>query len=234
MLSDERVTISRVGRWFRDVRELAGEPADDGDAGAGGLGRATADYPPEPGVARAAAAASSEPASPRDASPSPALAADLPLLAVRDLIRSNAICGGEWREGPAHDADIDIGVGDLVRFRLRGAASIDEYGVVLWVSKASTDAGSRNAGAHVQVCTHACGMLVPRHEIAFGVSRLYGDVIDVLLKDFSMEIQLRPNKFLFIFEPDAVVFPTLAYSTGVDVHDGAPPGGAADGPGEGA
>ncbi|KAH8050474.1 sterol 14-demethylase [Aureococcus anophagefferens] len=206
VLSDERVTISRVGRWFRDVRELASEPADDGDAGAGGLGRATADYPPEPGVARAAAAASAEPASPRDAS-----------------------TGAR----PAH-ADIDIGVGDLVRFRLRGAATVDEYGVVLWVSKASTDAGSRNAGAHVQVCTHACGMLVPRHEIAFGVSRLYGDVIDVLLKDFSMEIQLRPNKFLFIFEPDAVVFPTLAYSTGVDVHDGAAPGGAADGPGEGA
>ena len=111
---------------------------------------------------------------------------------------------------------------------------LPRYGVVLWVSKASTDAGTRNAGAHVQVCTHACGMLVPRHEIAFGVSRLYGDVIDVLLKDFSMEIQLRPNKFLFIFEPDAVVFPTLAYSTGVDVHDGAAPGGAADGPGEGA
>ena len=53
-------------------------------------------------------------------------------------------------------------------------------------------------------------MLVPKHEIAFGVSRAYGDVIDVLLKDFSMEIQLRPQKFLFIFEPDAVVFHTLA------------------------
>ncbi|KAH8047342.1 sterol 14-demethylase [Aureococcus anophagefferens] len=212
VLSDERVTISRVGRWFRDVRELASSPRTTATL-APAPGRATADYPPEPGVARAAAAASAEPASPRDA---------------------NAICGGEWREGPAHDADIDIGVGDLVRFRLRGAATVDEYGVVLWVSKASTDAGSRNAGAHVQVCTHACGMLVPRHEIAFGVSRLYGDVIDVLLKDFSMEIQLRPNKFLFIFEPDAVVFPTLAYSTGVDVHDGAAPGGAADGPGEGA
>ena len=146
----------------------------------------------------------------------PAAVPDLPLLAVRDLIRSNAICGGEWREGPAHDADIDIGVGDLVRFKLRGASNVDEYGVVLWVSKASTDAGTRNAGAHVQVCTHACGMLVPKHEIAFGVSRLYGDVIDVLLKDFSMEIQLRPNKFLFIFEPDAVVFPTLAYSTSAE------------------
>ena len=93
---------------------------------------------------------------------------------------------------------------------------LPRYGVVLWVSKASTDAGTRNAGAHVQVCTHACGMLVPKHEIAFGVSRLYGDVIDVLLKDFSMEIQLRPNKFLFIFEPDAVVFPTLAYSTSAE------------------
>ncbi|KAH8046665.1 sterol 14-demethylase [Aureococcus anophagefferens] len=89
---------------------------------------------------------------------------------------------------------------------------------------------ARGAGAAGRA--RACGMLVPRHEIAFGVSRLYGDVIDVLLKDFSMEIQLRPNKFLFIFEPARL--PTLAYSTGVDVHDGAAPGGAADGPGEGA
>ena len=52
-------------------------------------------------------------------------------------------------------------------------------------------------------------MLVPTHEIAFCVQRSYGDALELVLKDFSMEMQLRPSKFLFVFEPGAVVASTI-------------------------
>jgi hypothetical protein len=41
-----------------------------------------------------------------------------------------------------------IGVGDLVRFRLRGGAAVDEYGVVVHVSHRRRNGDI--AGAHIQ------------------------------------------------------------------------------------
>jgi hypothetical protein len=211
LFADDRLTLNDVGRWFRDCAALDSE--SDGDLEKVTTAGDAAAPPPPPSPGRAAPAVAEDDVIANRRGP------EISLLAVRDLIKSSAICGGEWREGPAHDADLDIGVGDLVRFRLRGSPAVDEYGVVAWQSPARVDGVRRSAGAHVQVCAHACGMLVPKHEIAFGVSRDYGDVIDVILKDFSMEIQLRPNKFLFIFEPDAVVFATMAVASPPNAGD---------------
>ena len=92
-----------------------------------------------------------------------------------------------------------------MRFRLRGVTRAeDEYGVVIFCDALASS-------FHVQVCApSAYGMLVPQHEIAFSIAPAYGDKIDLVLKEFSMEMQLRPSKFLLIFEPGAVVGSAIA------------------------
>ncbi|KAJ1449964.1 hypothetical protein M885DRAFT_533831 [Pelagophyceae sp. CCMP2097] len=143
---DERVPLARIGRWFRDVDRLT-----EHDARYALLDAA------RPADAPADAQADALESAPDDADDAAATLPDfhlLPLLVVRDLIRSSTICGGEWRHGPTHDAELRIGVGDLVRFRLRGSAAVDEYGVVVHVSMLSyearrVDRGNRS-GAHIQ------------------------------------------------------------------------------------
>ena len=92
--------------------------------------------------------------------------------------------------------------GNKIFTRLRGVRRAeDEYGVVIFRDE-------RSASCHVQVCApSAYGLLVPQHEIVFSLSRAYGDAIDGVLSEFSMEMQLRPSKFLLIFEPDSTIQP---------------------------
>jgi hypothetical protein len=58
---------------------------------------------------------------------------------------------------------------------------------------------------HVQVARQFEGMLlVPRQEIAFDVNSRYGDNIQLVMRGFLMEYQIKPSKYLAVFEPAAV------------------------------
>ena len=57
---------------------------------------------------------------------------------------------------------------------------------------------------HVQVARQFEGMLlVPRQEIAFDVNSRYGDNIQLVMRGFLMEYQIKPSKYLAVFEPAA-------------------------------